>query len=131
MPATTEGKPNVDGEYEMRLLPAFAVSVPLVQVFIALLGLAILMPVGKVSLNANDDTALALAVLSMLNVKVDRSPSDTDAGLNDLLNPGRSVVTVKSAVALPLLPALEVRSPDVLVCVPGVALVTLVLTVQL
>jgi hypothetical protein len=47
-----------------------------------------------------------------------------------LVNPGRFVATVKSALAVPWLPAFEVRVPDTFMCVPGVLLVTLTVTLQ-
>ena len=90
----------------------------------ALLGLAISMPVTSMSENVAECAAAELLVLSIVKVKVERSPNETDAGENDLLNPGRSEATVRSAVALPLLPSLEVRSPLTLLCVPTTELVT-------
>ena len=58
-------------------------------------------------------------------------PRLIEAGLNCLVKPGRLVSTNKSAVAVPLLPRSEVRSPETLVCVPGELLVTSTVTLQL
>ena len=59
-----------------------------------------------------------------MNVKVLRSPSGTVDGANDLVKPGSVVSTVRSSVAVPLLPWLEVRSPVRLVCTPALDAVT-------
>ena len=81
-------------------------------------------PGGSWSINARPAAALVLAVLSMVNVRVLRPPNGTELGEKPLVNPGSSMATAKSAVAGPLLPAPEVRSPDTFVWVPGVLLVT-------
>ena len=56
----------------------------------------------------------------------ERAPtvSVTEVGERDALNPGRSVATVRSAVAAALALAVDVRALDVRVAEPGVALVT-------
>jgi len=51
--------------------------------------------------------------------------------IKDLENAGRLVATVRSSVAVPELPASDVRSPLVLVCVPTTEDVTFTVTVQL
>lgn len=51
----------------------------------------------------------------MVKVNVDRPPKETLFGEKLLENPGRVALTVRSAVAVPLLPSLEVRAPLVLV----------------
>ena len=70
------------------------------------------------------------AVLSMVKVRVLRAPKPMDDGAKALENPGRSAATVRSAVALPLLPALDVRSPDTFVWVPGTLLVVATVMAQ-
>ena len=94
-------------------------------------GSAISRPVGRLSLKLRVAKFKALAELSMVKVKVLRPPRGMVLGKKLLLKPGRVVSTVKSALAGPLLPALEVKSPDVLLCVPAVLLVTFRLTIQL
>jgi hypothetical protein len=59
-----------------------------------------------------------------------RLPNCTVVGWKLLLNPGLSATTVRVADALPLLPACEVRSPDVFTYVPGVPIVTPTLIVH-
>ena len=68
-------------------------------------------------------TCEALAELSMVKVSVERSPKLTELGEKLLLKPGRLLATVNVADEGPLLPALEVRSPVVLVYEPAVELV--------
>ena len=60
----------------------------------------------------------------MVKVSVLRPPRETELGAKLLLKPGRLVETVRLVLAVPLFPALDVRSPDTLMCVPGVLLVT-------
>jgi hypothetical protein len=72
-------------------------------------------PVGRVSETVSWDTALEFRELSTVSTRVLRPPKRTVLGLKALSRPGRSVATVRSAVATPLLPAAEVRSPEVLV----------------
>ena len=58
-------------------------------------------------------------MLSMVNVRVLLPPKETEPGAKLLENPGRVDTTVRVAMAVPLLPALEVRSPEVLTYVSG------------
>jgi hypothetical protein len=60
----------------------------------------------------------------MVKVNVLRAPKTMEFGEKALLKPGRFVTTVRPALAGPLLPALDVKSPDTFICVPGVLLVT-------
>ena len=66
-----------------------------------------------------------MALLSSVKVSVLRAPMLRVVGEKLLLKPGRLAATTRSAVAVPLLPALEVRSPETLVWVAIVLLVTL------
>ncbi|MEZ5584471.1 MAG: hypothetical protein R3F37_18430 [Candidatus Competibacteraceae bacterium] len=66
----------------------------------------------------------------MVKVKVLRPPKPIMLGEKLLLKPGRFVVTVKLALAVPLFPKLEVKSPEKFMCVPAVLLVTSTVTVQ-
>ena len=93
-------------------------------------GSAMTMPIGKLSMKVIVFTASLLALLSMVNVKVDRSPKLTIFGENDLVKPGRSVLTVKSVVVEPLFPSLEIRLLVVLVKVAGADAVTSTLMVH-
>jgi len=60
-----------------------------------------------------------------VKVSVLRPPMFSVSGEKLLVKPGRLAVTTRSAVAGPLLPALDVRSPLTLVCVATALLVTL------
>lgn len=111
------------------LPPAGAVSAPL-QLWDDPAGSAISRPAGRSSVNSKPDSTVPLAELSIVNVRVLRLPNGTDDGEKLLVKPGRSVATVRSAVAAPLLPALDVRSPETLVWVPTFELVTSTSTVQ-
>ncbi len=117
--------------YDITLVPGTAVKVP-IPVFVedALDGEAMTISAGKLSVKVMPSTFPVFAVLSIVKVNVLRSPRFTDAGLKLLKNPGRLVATVKLAEAVPLFPALEVKSPVVLVCVPEVVLVTFTLIVH-
>ncbi len=92
-----------------------AVTTPPVQVVDALAGVATTMPPGRRSVNARLLAACPLAVLSMVNVRVLVSPGVMVLGEKLLLNPGLPASTVRVAVAVPLLPALDVRSPETFV----------------
>jgi hypothetical protein len=104
--------------------PGVAVRVAPTQVVAPLAGPATTIPSGRVSANVREEAADGLAVLSMVNVSALRPPRGTELGAKLLTNPGLFVATVRSAVAEPLFPALDVRSPDVLVWTPTVPLVT-------
>ncbi len=108
-------------------MPWVAVSDPL-QPSTAPFGVAITTLVGRVSLKAMAVSALVPAVLSMVKVKVEISPGKMLSGPNTFEKVG---TTVRVSVAGPLLPADEVRSPDVLRCEPTTELVTSTTTVQL
>ena len=127
-PIANKAKPAV--AVVMTLVPGTAVSGRPVQVVDALAGSAISIPVGRLSVNPRRDTGDPLRELSMVNVKVLLPPSGTVDGAKLLENPGRSVATVKSSVAVPLSGPLEVRTLDVFVCAPGVPAVTSTLTVH-
>ena len=116
------------------LVPAVAVNVvptgPL-QVVAALAGSAMTIPAGRLSVKRRSFAAAApMTVLSMVKVSVLRPPRGTELGEKLLVKPGKVARTIKSSVAVPLLPAEDVRSPDVLVWVPTVPEVTLTLTVH-
>ena len=64
----------------------------------------------------------------MVRVRVLRSPRETELGAKLLENPGRSVATMRSSVAVPLLPSDDVRSPVALGWVPTVLAVTSTVT---
>ena len=59
-----------------------------------------------------------VGILSIRNVKVLIPPNPIEVGAKLLLNPGRFVSTVKSAVAGETMPTLEVRELVTLLCVP-------------
>lgn len=121
---------TVPPEYETVPVPSAAVSVPPVQVVVALEGVATIIPVGNVSENVNEDAGNDEPELSMVNVSVDTPPASViGSGEKDLLKPGCGT-TVNVSVAVPEFPRLEVRAPDVLTKVPVVALVTLACIVQ-
>ena len=105
--------------------------VELAQSVEALAGPATTMFGGRLSVKLRLAAPAPFAVLSMVKVSVDLPPKKMLDGEKALEKPGRSVATVRSAVAGPLLPLSDVRSPEMLVCVPGVELVTSTLTVQL
>ena len=88
-----------------------AVTLPEVQVVLALFGEATTIPGGRLSVKLRLRALLPLSELSMVNVSVLRAPKAMVDGENDLVKPGRFVATVRSSVAVPLFPALEVRSP--------------------
>jgi hypothetical protein len=81
----------------------------------ALEGSAITIPTGRLSVKERYVAAEGFAVLSMVNVRVLLDPIGTEAGAKALVNPGLDVDTVRSSVAGPLLPASDVRSPEILV----------------
>ena len=120
-PASNAGKPRLPLEKrEMTLVPGVVVSVAgergsSQSVKEALAGSAMTIPTGKMSVKLKSSASEPKAGLSIVNVRVLRPPRGTLDGEKLLENPGRSSSTVKLAVASPLLPALEVRSPDVLV----------------
>jgi len=123
--------PNAIGLNDTTLLPGLADNTPSPQVLVKFAGSVMIMPFGNVSLKVSDLASCVLALLSIVNVKDDRSPRETELGVKRLLKPGRSAVIVKSAVALPLFPSLEVRSPLILLNVPKVEPVTLTVITQL
>lgn len=110
--------------------PAGAVSVATGQVVVALAGLAISVPEGRLSVNVGVKTVPTFAELSMVNVNVDRPPKLTEAGEKDFENPGLAATTVRSSDAVPALPIEDVKVPVVLVCVPTVLEVTSTVIVQ-
>jgi hypothetical protein len=65
------------------------------------------------------DACDPFAVLSIVNVSLLLPPRETDDGLKLFVKPGRSVATVKLALAVPLFPALDVRSPETFMYVPA------------
>ena len=69
--------------------------------------------------------------LLKVKVKVVVPRHSTVPGLADRVNPGRPTSTFSVADAAPLLPALEVRSPDMLTYPPPALPVTSTLIVQL
>ena len=93
-------------------------------------GEATSIPAGKLSVKFKLNISPVFAELSMVKVNVLRSPKLTLPGLKFLEKPGRLVATDKFAVATPLLPELEFRSPVVFVCVPSVLLVTSTVIIQ-
>ena len=98
---------------------------------VAFAGLAIVMPGGRVSVKSKKFMSETFKRLSIVKVRVERDPSETLDGENDFENPGNAPETIRSAVAAPLLPAEDVKSPDILLCVPSVLEVTSTETVQL
>ena len=86
-----------------------------VQVVEALAGEAINIPAGKLSVKVIPRIEPALAVLSRVMVRVLFPFKLIDAGLKLLEALGRFVATIRLAVAVPLFPALELKSPVVLV----------------
>ncbi len=96
---------------EIVSLPEAAVRVAPVQSVAALAGSAITMPGGRTSVNPMALAKPAFALLSMSNVSVARVPSGPDEGEKLFEKPGRASLTVKSALAGPLFPASDVRSP--------------------
>jgi hypothetical protein len=130
-PAATEASPPNKGPYVKVLLPGVADKVPPVQVVDALAGSAMTSPVGRESLNERLKANEPLAELSILKVSVLRAPLWTTEGEKLLEKPGRLVATVRSATAGPLLPKLEVRSPEMFVWVPTTLDVTRTRTEQL
>ena len=69
-------------------------------------------------------------LLSIVKLRVLRPPNGTVDGAKLLVKPGRSAATVRSAVAGPLLPALEVRSPETFMYVAATLAVTFTTIVQ-
>ena len=136
-PAPREGADGTNPwlKREIRFVPGIAASTAgeavLSQSVDALAGSAMTMPAGSTSLNCRELTAAAFAVLSTVSVRMLRLPKGTELGAKLLVNPGRSVATTRSALAGPLLPALEVKSPETFMCVPAVLLVTSTKMVQL
>ena len=135
-PAVTAGNEDVPKALKLiKLVPGVAVSVGVAggvpQLVVALAGTAMIIPGGKLSTKFIEITFASLAVLSIVKVSVLTPPRGMDAGAKPLLKPGLLVATVRSSVAEPLLPALDVRPLVVLVCVPGVLLVTLTEITQL
>ncbi len=74
-------------------------------------GAATTIPGGSASVNYRVPRSDPLALLSMVKVKVLRPPNGTVDGAKLLVKPGRPASTVRSSVAVPLLPASAVRSP--------------------
>jgi len=103
--------------------PAGAVGLPL-QPFERLGGPAISSPTGRLSPKDKLETREPIAVLSMVKVRRLVAPSWTMAGLKLLEKPGRSSAMVSVAVAGPLLPAVDVKSPETFWCDPRVLPVT-------
>jgi len=106
---------------EITFVPGTAINVPPpdeIQFVDALFGLAISIPAGRISVKSRFRTLAVLCSLSIMNVRVLLSPKNTDVGAKLLLNPGREVLTSRLSVAVPLLPADEVRLPVRFVCVP-------------
>src|SRR6056297_425331 len=120
-PIGLKGKPPSDTVVP----PGDALKVDPGQSVDALGGSATSIAGGNSSVNTGFKKPLALALLSSVKVSVLRPPMFSVAGEKLLVKPGRLAVTTRSAVAAPLLPALEVRSPEVLVWVATVPLVTL------
>lgn len=112
------------------LFPGTALITPPLQVVDSLAGLATIIPEGKLSMNCRLAIEFAFKVLSMVKVRVVLPPREMEDGEKLLLNPGLSVATVRSPVAGPLLPKVEVRSPVVLVMVAAVLEVTSTLMLQ-
>ena len=103
-------------------VPAVAVTVP-PAVFAILAGSATTKPAGKLLLNASAVASAVLFELSMVKVSVTVSPCAIGSVANALLNPGGGL-TRRVALAVPLLPRLEVRSPVMLVKSPELLAVT-------
>ena len=78
-------------------------------------------PAGKVSLKARLVTSVALKLV-ISKTKVVTPLGAMISGLKVLVNAGKPD-TVNVSEAVPLLPALDVRSPVVLTCTPGSLLV--------
>jgi hypothetical protein len=132
-PAPSTGKLREPlAKKEIWLVPEVAVNeggvdeVP--QSVDALAGVAMTIPAGMLSVKTMFVTFEALALLSIVSVRVLLWPAEMGFGEKLLLNPGRLASTVKSAVADPLLPASDVRSPEIFACTPGKELVTLTTT---
>ena len=84
---------------------------------LALAGSATTIPAGSVSVKRMTLATVPLSELSMVKVRVLRPPNSTVAGSKLLLKPGRSISTISMSVAVPLLPKVELRAPEVLVWV--------------
>ncbi len=109
--------------------PEAAVIVAKVHVWDAAGIEATTIPVGSKSVNPRRVSTPSLSLLSIVNVRVLVPPCGMLLGEKLLLNPGRSSSTVRVATAVPLLPALEFKSPDVFT--PVTEAVTFTSTVQL
>lgn len=103
--------------YERVPLPATAVNVPPVQVVLALFGLAIVMPAGKLSVKSNALAGNELALLSMEKLNVTTSLISAVLGVNCLPKTA-GLSTDNVALANPESPALEVKFPLVLMNCP-------------
>ena len=111
-----------------------ALSVP-PQVVAAFGDSAIETSVPRLSVKLRPLAPTVFAVLLIVKVSrlLSNKPRAIIFGANDLLNPGGAdavPVTIKVSVAVPLLPAEDVRSPVVLTYVAGVVLVTATKTSQ-
>lgn len=87
----------------MTLVPGVAVSVPPKQAddTEALAGVAITMPVGRLSVKFRKNAGDGLALLSIVNVSVLRLPRAIGLGEKPLVKPGRVVTTIRSSLAVP------------------------------
>ena len=109
--------------------PAVAVKVP-PQVFDALEGVATTIEAGRLSVKARLSAADGFTELLIVKVKVLTPSTAISVGAKTLLKAG-ALLTVRVAIAGPLLPRDEVKSPEVLRWDPMVELVTSTCTVQL
>ncbi len=118
----------------MTLDPGTAVTTPVdmlkEQVVAAFEGPATTIPVGRISVKLMIKAAVLFNELSMVKVRVLRPPRLTEAGAKLLLNPGRSVATVRVSLAVPLSGAEDIRTLLVFMWAPTVLAVTSTLTVQ-
>ena len=104
---------------------------PPVHVVAAFAGVATSVPAGRLSVKSRRVAGAPLALLSMVNVRVLTPPTAMEAGAKFLLNPGGVAVTVRVSDADPLLPNVDVRSPDVFAYIPGRSATVSTETVQL
>ncbi len=116
-------KPSVIVETITLEDPGTAFTVIFPQLILTFAGEATTIPEGRLSVISTDIKLVAVG-LSMVKVMVLLPLTEIAAGAKLLAMVGMPEATVKFAEAVPLFPALEVRSPVVLDKVPAVELVT-------
>ena len=117
----------------MVVVPGVAVSVPPMQVLVALASDAITTPAGRLSVKSRPVAETVLAVLSMVEVRVLVPPDAIGLGVNCLLNPGGGFTVVFSVTFVSLLPVLGSVVADetetVLVITPAVLVLVVTMIV--